>query len=193
MMNEIEVKARVKDLELLRKKLESMGCTFSPEIRQIDRIYIQKGRSIPSETGDNVLRIREQAVRGSEEPSGSRRDGKFLFTLKQTRSNQLDCIEEEMPIDNPDQMIRVITLLGFEESVSVKKTRRKAKYKDYTICLDEVEGAGAYIEVEKMSDEDGPKVQEELFTFLETLEISRDEQETDGYDVILYKKQTSKF
>lgn len=186
-MNEIEVKARVKDLEKILQRLEALGCSFSAPIRQVDRIFIQEGRSIPSQTGDNVLRIREQAIRGSEEPSGSRRDEKYLFTIKQTRTNQLDCLEEEMPIDNPDQMLRIFEMLGFKESLGVKKTRRKATFQDYTICLDEVESAGAYIEVEKFSDDDGPKVQEELFKFLETLGINRSDRETDGYDVILYK------
>ena len=35
----------------------------------------------------------------------------------------------------------------------------KCKYKEYEICLDEVEELGSFIEVEKMSDEDGEKVQ----------------------------------
>jgi adenylate cyclase, class 2 len=177
-MKEIEVKARVKDVDALLKQLEEMGCVFSPTIHQIDRIFIAENGTIPSQTGDNVLRIREQ-------------NGKYFLTLKQTQSNQLDCIEEEVEISDPEAMMRIFRLLGYHKSIGVKKKRRQAKYQDYTICLDEVEELGAYIEVEKFSDADGPTVQNELFQFLETLGIGKEDQETNGYDVILYNKNKS--
>ena len=174
-MKEIEVKARVKDFSGLLQKLEALGCTFSPVTEQTDRIFISEHGSIPAKRGENVLRIREQS-------------GKFIFTLKQPQTNQLDCIEEEIEISDPEALIRIMKILKFRESVSVKKKRRTTKYRDYTICLDEVEGLGSFIEVEKFSDEDAATIQKELFQFLETLGVTKADQETNGYDVILYQK-----
>lgn len=173
-MKEIEVKARVTDFANLLKRLEILGCVLSPVTQQTDRIFLSEHGSIPAKRGENVLRIREQ-------------DGTYLFTLKQPQTNQLDCIEEEMEITDLEALIRIIKTLKFRESVGVKKKRRTTKYKDYTICLDEVEGLGSFIEVEKFSDEDAASVQKELFTFLETFGITKADQELNGYDVILYQ------
>ena len=59
----------------------------------------------------------------------------------------------------------ILGLLGFEKIVEVHKTRRKMKYNDYEICVDDVHGMGNFIEVEKFSDEPGEKIQSELFNF----------------------------
>lgn len=43
-----------------------------------------------------------------------------------------------------------------------------------TLCLDEVEGLGAFIEIEKMTSEnDVLAVQEELYLFLENIGITK--------------------
>jgi adenylate cyclase class 2 len=86
-------------------------------------------------------------------------------------------------------MAEIVLLMGYYEFNTVSKVRRKCRYKNYEICLDEVEELGNFIEVEKMSDEPSEVVQEELFTFLESLGISREDRATKGYDILLYQKQ----
>jgi len=54
------------------------------------------------------------------------------------------------------------------------------------ICLDEVEGLGSFIEVEKTSAEDGEAIQEELFNFLESLGVKREDRVFKGYDTLKY-------
>jgi predicted adenylyl cyclase CyaB len=57
------------------------------------------------------------------------------------------------------------------------------------ICLDEVKELGSYIEVEKISEDDNAnEVQNELFTFLESLGVNKENRETHGYDTLLYIK-----
>ncbi|HRN95904.1 MAG TPA: class IV adenylate cyclase [Candidatus Levybacteria bacterium] len=170
-MQEIEVKARIKDPATLITKLETMGCQFSDPIHQIDTIYIPIGATIPVPQGVNVLRIREQ-------------DGKYILTLKQPITNQLDCIERETEVINAPQMHDMIRLLGFEKSSRVEKKRKKSKYKNYEICIDEVIDLGIFIEVETFG-EDAQTLQKELFTFLETLGVKKQDQEFMGYDILL--------
>jgi predicted adenylyl cyclase CyaB len=170
-MNEIEVKAKVHDQKNLMKQLENLGCVFSESIHQKDTIYIPTGETIPVPSGVNVLRIREQT-------------GKFILTLKQPLTNQLDNIEKELEFSDPQVMNEIILLLGFEVSSSVEKTRRTSKYKDFEICVDEVVDLGTYIEVEKFG-EDAEVIQKELFEFLETLGIQKEDQEFMGYDILL--------
>ncbi len=173
-MNEIEVKAKVHDHDNLIKQLENLGCIFTSPIHQKDTIYIPIGESIPVPSGVNVLRIREQ-------------NNKYILTLKQPLTNQLDNIEKELEFSNPQSMHEIILLLGFEVSSTVEKTRRTSKYKDFEICLDEVTGLGSYIEVEKFGLE-AEVIQKELFEFLETLGIKKEDQEFMGYDILLKQK-----
>lgn len=172
-MQEIEVKARISNPSALITQLKTRGCIFSEPIHQIDTVYIPLGATIPVPKGVNVLRIREQ-------------DGKYILTLKQPISNQLDNIEKETEITDAFQMKEIIKLLGFEEVSKVEKRRRKSKYKNYEICIDEVTGLGTFIEVETFGV-DGENIQKELFALLEELGISKSDQVFDGYDVMISK------
>jgi adenylate cyclase class 2 len=188
-MNEIEVKAYIKDKPTLLEKLNALGIQLSPPVTQYDRIFLPVGASQPTKPGESALRIREQ-------------NGTFLFTVKQTQSNDLDCIEKEVEVSDKQatMLLQSFPLIGFIEVPSVRKTRQKAKYhppssrlrgtREYEICIDTVDGLGEFIEVEKMTEEvDGEKIQEELFQFLETLGVSRSDRALHGYDVLLNQKK----
>ncbi len=176
MKSEIEAKARVKDGEILIARLQEIGCELSTSISQDDQIYNLKGLDISKGLqGTAVLRIREQ-------------EGRIIFNLKKDRSNELDCTEREVDVSDKKALEDIINLLGFEKTVEVHKKRRKGRYGEYEICLDEVEGLGSFVEVEKMSDEDGQKVQDELFAFLQTLGVDSLDRVTQGYDTQLLLK-----
>lgn len=171
---EIEVKAKVRDFEILKNKLKEIGCILSEPIIQDDYIYNKKGIDIrKGYDGSPILRIREQGE-------------KILFTLKKNRSNELDCIEKEIEVNDRNILNDIIELLDYECTVEVHKKRIKCVYNDYEICLDEVDGLGSYVEVEKMSDEDGGKVQNELFDFLQTLGVLKEDRVFNGYDTLVW-------
>lgn len=171
-MKEIEVKAKIEGLESLIEKLEMLGCEISDPIIQNDIVFCKK--EIGPE-GKNVLRIR-------------RAGDEITFTLKRNISNELDCIEKEVVIDDAEAMKDIVELIGYSEVVRVNKKRRKGRLGDYEICLDEVESLGFFIEVEKMSDEDGEAVQKELFDFLLSLGVDQNSRVAKGYDTLLKEK-----
>lgn len=176
MKKEIEVKAKVTDLPELTKRLEALGITFSEPIVQNDETFVDKdfGDYAQFQKGKNVLRIRES-------------NGKYIFTLKQPQANELDCIEKETTISDPQEFREALIFMGYLPAVQIHKIRRKAKYKGYEICLDEVKELGTYIEVEKITDEENAeKVQEELFSFLESVGVSKKDGVTHGYDTLIY-------
>jgi adenylate cyclase class 2 len=180
MKNEIEVKAKVEDLDNIISKLEEIGCILNQPVAQDDCVYNKKGVNLKDHShGAPVLRIREQM-------------GRITFTLKKNRSNELDCIEKEVDVSDKNKLEEIIELLDFEKTVEVHKKRRRGKYNDYEICLDEVEGMGSFIEVEKISDEDGEKVQNELFNFLKTLGIRDEDRVLIGYDSMMWSKNNQK-
>lgn len=178
-MREIEIKLRVKDHDALEGKLGEIGCVLSAPIHQHDVIYSKDGDTSIWEgmkEGYIVVRIR-------------RDDRGAIFTLKQQRTNEHDNIECETRIEDGDAMHRALVLMGFAPEVEVKKVRRKGKLGDDEICLDQVEGLGSFVELERMAadDADPAAIAEDLYAKLESLGLSRANEEKHGYDVQVFQ------
>ncbi|HEY4494199.1 MAG TPA: class IV adenylate cyclase [Candidatus Paceibacterota bacterium] len=185
-MYEVEVKAAVRDRDAVVRKLESLGCKFSEELHQVDRIFIPEGAPFPPpvEMKVGVLRVRKQ---------NSKTNDKYSFTLKIPQTSRQDSLEREMEIKDGEMMIEILKLLKYQEVPTVDKKRVKTKYQDMEIVLDDVKNLGEFIEAEKIvqnhDHEDRKKTQEELFTFLEILGISKSDRVIDGkYDIMLFEK-----
>lgn len=98
--------------------------------------------------------------------------------------------EHEVVVDSADEARSILSMLGLQEAVRVIKKRQMARYEGYEICLDEVEGLGSFIELEKMADEaDAAQIQKEMFDFLMTLGVSAEDQVKKGYDILMYEKK----
>lgn len=178
-VKEIEVKARVRNKKQLLDRLVKLGCKLSKPIAQMDIAYLEPGFKFEDiGPGVKALRIRKQ-------------NGKTLLTLKERQEIEMSSIEHETEVSDPFATEKLVKLLGYMEYVRINKKRIKTEYKELEICIDEVEDLGNFIEVEKMSDGDSVKTQEELFKFLERLGIKRSDRETRGYDTLVYLKNHS--
>lgn len=177
MKKEIEVKAKLVDEEAIKQKLVDLGCVFSEPIDQDDAWFVNFTTSYTTfMPKTNFIRIRKSK-------------GKVLFTLKHPQANELDCIEKETDVSNEKELRGILEMLGYHEVVGFHKRSMKAEYRDYGIYLDEITDLGSFIEVEKITEEsDGEKVQEELFIFLESLGIKREDRVVNGYDTLVYIK-----
>lgn len=180
-MKEVEVKAKVRDKSNLLTRIEAMGIKLGPEIIQTDTIFVPVAvMSLPCNVGVPVLRIRSQG-------------NKNILTQKIRLTNGLDKQESETEISNPKAAKNIILSTGFKEMESFTKHRRKAKYQNWEICVDEVEGLGDFIEVEEMSEDgNSKKIQSELFGFLKNLGITEADREHYGYDVLIWQSQNPK-
>ncbi len=177
-MREIEIKLKVRNPEQIEHELQKQGCVLSSPIHQHDVVYSVGGATDAWEmpkAGDIVLRIRREG-------------DKAIFTLKQQLTNELDNTELETEVSDPERMHQALELLGCRPVVEVKKSRRKGKLGEYEICFDQVEKLGAFVEIEKLTDEsaDPAIVSEELFKIAEELGLSREDQELRGYDTQLF-------
>ncbi len=180
-MHEIEVKARVQDVVTLKNILVTKGIHLNDPSLQCDTIYIAgPWEQVKNDLDRIIMRIREQT-------------GRAVLTLKKNGSNELHSIEHETPITHPKEMHGMLVLMGYQPFIEVKKKRQKAKVDDIELCLDEVEGLGWFIEAERLLEDGGEaeKVQEELFIFLEEFGISKEDQETNGYDTLMRIKRES--
>lgn len=178
MRKEIEVKARVSNFEIVKQKLTEIGCVFTKPIIQDDITFVDSSYGAYDEfqPGKNILRIRKN-------------NSKYIFTLKQPQKNEMDAIERETEISDPNEFKEALLLMGYKEVVEIHKTRVKTKYNNYEICLDKVEGLGSFIEVEKITEEDNAEeVQKQLFDFLVELGVNSNDRVFNGYDTLIYLK-----
>jgi len=178
-MYEVEVKSRLKNREVVIQKLKNFGCKFSEELHQIDHIFIPEGISFPPPIGVPVLRVRKQG-------------DVYFFTLKISQGNRTDSLEREIEIKDGEKMIEILKLLKWKETIVVDKKRIKTNFKDIEIVLDDVKDLGEFIEAEKIvtnkNQDERKKIQEELYNYLETLGVRKEDHVVDGkYDIMLSK------
>ena len=112
--------------------------------------------------------------------------GRHLFTLKRPTDNEMACLEFETEIADRDQMHEAIQHMGFYPTVRIVKTRRTARTGELSLCLDDVEHVGAFLELERVigPGQSGEAVQAELDAFARSLgvELART---TDTYDSLV--------
>ena len=174
-MKEIELKAKVRDVQALEQYLQEAGCVWSAPITQEDKVYLPNGMTYEdSFLGVSVLRVRVQ-------------DDSIRMTLKQSQSNDLDCIEHEVVVDNAEEASALITMMDYYQGVDVKKARRTSTLGSYNLCLDHVDHLGTFIEVEHVcEDGDAIAIQQEMATLLTTFGIREEDHVCKGYDQLMY-------
>ena len=177
-MKEIEIKAHLKDKNKLIKILNDFGCILSEPINQIDTVYTKIiGRLEDYLKNDHFVRIRQKS------------DGKTIFTVKKPLSKMvLTKAEHESEIKNHKEFENALFLMGYQIANKVIKNRQTTHYKEFEICIDEVDGLGTFIEIEKMSDKDVDLVRVELNDVLQLLGISKDDEIYKGYDILMIEQ-----
>lgn len=183
-MREIEIKATIVSVQSIVALLVAQDVVVSQPVTQHDCVYGPLG---VDGTGDNQapwLRIRTETKNDTT---------KHFFTLKKSVTNQLDSIEHETEVTDAKELQSIIEHLDFELFSDLTKTRQKAQMGDIEICIDTVDGLGTFIEAEKLTadDVDYQTVIDELWAVFSSLGVSRANEVTDGYDVLMNKKLDS--
>ncbi len=179
-MREIEIKARVENLDSIIDALEAQGATVSEPVTQHDVVYGPSGVDGNVDNDSPWLRIRSETKAG---------ETVHYFTLKKSVTNQLDSIEHETTVGDAVELASIISYLDFDLFSDLTKTRQKTHMNEIEICLDYVEGLGYFVEAEKLTadDIDYAEVVEGLWVLLESIGVSRTDEVTDGYDVLMNK------
>ena len=71
----------------------------------------------------------------------------------------------------------------------VSKARQTGKLNDVEVCIDSVEGLGDFMELERLAGEnaDPAAITDDLWRIMAELGISRQDEVTDGYDILMKK------
>ncbi|MGS2617968.1 class IV adenylate cyclase [Micromonospora sp. LZ34] len=173
-VHEVEVKYRVDDESSLVEALRHRGVRLSASVRQDDQAYAPSmWRYGMSKVGVPFARLRTQ-------------DGCHLFTVKRPIDNEMVCLEHETVVADREQMHAALLAMGFVPTVRIAKTRRSGRWGDVSVCLDSVDGLGAFVEFEALvgADESGQRVQEHLDRLVRSLGVGV-RRTTDTYDSLL--------
>ena len=160
-MREVEVKYRVGDTGQLLAALGARGIDLGAPVRQDDQAYAPEGWAY-GDARQGVPFARLRTV-----------DGRHVFTLKRPAENVFSCEEHETAVADREQMHRAILAMGFWPTVRIVKMRRTATVGDLAICVDELDGVGTFLELERMVPDGvpGESVQAELSGFVAALGV----------------------
>jgi adenylate cyclase class 2 len=162
-MIEVEIKVRIKNKEEIAEKLKKLGFKFIKKKFQED-IYFN-GIDRDFRKTDEALRIRDD-------------NGTYYVTYKGPKIDRISKTREEIEvrIDDKEKMRMIFKKLGFREVRPIRKVREIYKKDDITASIDDVEGLGLFLELEKniynINEKD--EALKELMEILKALNISRD-------------------
>lgn len=179
-MIEMELKALLKNKLQVKKKLEECGCEWVSIGLQVDTIYERSDAKQIVDT--SIFRIRKY-------------NDKKILTLK-ILMEDLDTAEElELDISDDIVMDKMLQFIGFLPKIQVVKRIQTAKYKEFNICIDEVEGLGDFIEIERISEKsnDKDRIYGEMRTVLLELGVEEEELKKEKYYEMILKNREEKY
>ncbi|MGY8767845.1 MAG: class IV adenylate cyclase [Pirellulales bacterium] len=145
---EVELKFPVQDLSHLETALGSMGATVEVAVKQSDFYYAHPARDFAKT--DEALRIRRVGSKNFITYKGPKLDA----DTKTRKEIEVPLVSGEEGASN---IVEMIETLGFSLVAEVTKNRRKAdlvfEANEVEVALDEVDGLGAFIELEIIATE----------------------------------------
>ncbi len=187
---EVEVKVPLTDLHALGKLLQSRGSRILSSETQYDEYYDHPCKSF-KET-DEAVRLRRRV------PSGTRRStkgesGQILeLTYKGPRvdSKSKSRVEVSLVVDDSESAKLFLERLGFKYVTTIIKRRVFYKVGDAIASLDDVEGVGLFLEIERIVASGGEveKTRDELLRLISSLGLDPSASIRDSY-LELYQRK----
>lgn len=174
---EVEVRFQLLDEQQALTQLRSAGVHFGKPAKQDDQAYAPDGWDY-SQTRIGVTFARLRTT-----------DDKHLFTVKRPVTDVRTCIEHECFVSDREAMHDAISLMGFRPTVRIVKTRALAQYGEFTFCLDDVDGLGRFLEVERLAgaEDDTEIARTEIEEFIRRIGL-RAQRCADTYDALLFAR-----
>ena len=178
---EIEIKYQLKNVAHVMRTLEDTAI-FIDNTMQIDTYYNSPGKNFLAYKHNisHWLRVREE-----EEVCSIN----YKIWQPEDTEFQTHSIEYESQISSPESIHKMLTALGFEFLIAVKKRRCRYLLRDVEISIDQVDELGEYIELEYKGDVDCVEnAREQLFTCLIEIGANVCERDKIGYPYALLIK-----
>ena len=179
-MKEVELKLRYDraEREKLAERLRDEGFKACGAENQEDRYLTPKHRNIFME--DEALRVR--------------RSGNASWSLnykgKNTGGKLHERPELETAVGDGETLLAILKGLDFTELITVRKSRTVFTKGHITVCVDEVEGLGDFIEVEVMAEDgEATRARETIETVAKSMTLETAVPEPKNYPRLLLEKQ----
>ena len=115
---------------------------MSDPVHQDDQAYASaRWQFGDSKIGVSFLRLRTVA-------------GRHYFTLKQPVDNDQACLEHETEVTGREAVHHVAPHMGYRPTVRIVKARRTASIDGCSLCIDDLDGVGGFVEAERMVPDD---------------------------------------
>jgi len=150
-MIEIEIRAKVENIENIKDRLVSLGAKLIKEVKQIDRVF-----GHPSQ-----LDQENKIVEGGFSARIRQVDDKQRLDFKEILRER-GGIELSADLSAVEIGLKFLKRIGYEEAFVVAKKRKSYSYNEFIICLDNVEKLGNFIEIEKSIDSADDNEEEEI-------------------------------
>lgn len=173
---EIEAKVKVKNLQVLAKKLRQAGAKFLQTVREQDLYFDSTdGTLIKSDCGLRLRKRQNYRIAKGEETT--------LLTFKGPRGKSIFKSRKEIQIqvDDFEAARNILLSLGYKKHLTVDKIRQIWRLGKCEICLDKVKRLGTYIEVE------GPN-EKSIAAILDTLKLDKNAHISKGYAKLTAEK-----
>ena len=135
--NEIEVKLRVSDLDIVRKRLGELGAECSSSGLEDNYLFDDDEGSLRYE--DKLIRLRQYA-------------GGSIVTFKGARESRQSGVkirpEVDTAVESLDAMRRILEGLGLECVWRYEKMREIWRYGASEVVLDDIPFIGSFVEIE---------------------------------------------
>jgi len=175
---EIEIRAEINNIADIEKKLIGLGAKLVKRKKQVDK-YFGEINLFKKIGYSFMMRVRNEG-------------DKNYLTYKGAASKKDGVWEEyEFEIVNGDVAQKMLTAMGLEEIIQVRKNRIEYKLDNLSICLDNIAELGNFIEIESQDDNDVDKA--ELKKIMEKLNINENKIINKGYITLLLIKNKSPF
>ena len=184
-MLEVEFKASLEGISPahIEEKWHALG--FVPAESQQESDVYYSGVDRDFHHTDEALRLRTRRIL----PAGP---AECLITYKGPKMDPGSRTrrEYEVAVSDGQTASRLIEALGHRPVFTVKKARQELKKGGVTLCLDEVEGLGRFLELEKLVEDGGDRAAAEqiLLDLLDRLGVPRDRLIRSSYLEMLLEK-----
>lgn len=186
-MYEVEIKVGA-DHHRVREALDARDAERAGHVRQVDTYYDAPHREF-AET-DEALRIRRETDRaaGDDEPT-TKLTYKGPLLEAESKSRE----EHETVVADGEAMEGVLAGLGFEPAANVEKERESFRLGEYTLTLDNVDGLGEFVEIDRevAGEAAVEAAREEAAALLRDLGLDPTEQIRTSYLGLLLEADTS--
>lgn len=175
---EIEIRAKIKNQNEIKKKLQGLGAKLIKDTKQIDKYFGEM--SLYRKIGYSFLmRVRKEG-------------NKTFLTYKGAKMNKDGIWEEyEFSINDSKAAEAMLKDMGLEKITEIRKKRTEYKLNGLTICLDAIEGLGNFVEIESKTNNSLGKNKLEMLA--KKLNIEKDQIVHKGYLTMLLSKNKSPY